>query len=214
MYICTKVLSSQMVNLKFLNYRIMDIDINIGPILNDLNRGDKKAFTYVFNRYYRPLYAVAFRYLKSEDAAMDAVQETFMRLWEKRDSLAFDTNLRSLLFTILKNLILNEIRHNTIVYERQYELAQMDSENVYNMNEAYDRKETRELLFKYIQKLPQQQRKVCLMKIVQGLTNQEIADKLNLALPTVKLHYSQALKKLRNELYSLFLVIFVIVIIL
>ncbi len=192
----------------------MDIDINIVPILNDLNKGDKKAFTYVFNRYYRLLYTVAFRYLKSEDSAMDAVQETFMRLWEKKDTLTFDTNLRSLLFTILKNLILNEIRHNTIVYERQYELAQMDSENVYNMNEAYDRKETRELLFKYIQKLPQQQRKVCLMKIVQGLTNQEIADKLNLALPTVKLHYSQALKKLRNELYSLFLVIFIIVVIL
>ena len=69
----------------------MDIDINIVPILNDLNKGDKKAFTYVFNRYYRLLYTVAFRYLKSEDSAMDAVQETFMRLWEKKDTLTFDT---------------------------------------------------------------------------------------------------------------------------
>jgi len=169
-------------------------------ILLGLNKGDKVAFSKVFKNYHRLLYALAFRYLKSEDAAMDAVQNVFMVLWEKRESLNFDTNLRSLLFTILKNYVLNEIRHNKIVYEKQYEISQLESNKEIDISDAIENKEMKTLLYTSIQKLPFQERKVCLLKIVNGMTNQEIAERLNISIPTVKSHYTQAIKKLRNEI--------------
>ena len=169
-------------------------------ILLGLNKGDKVAFSKVFKNYHRLLYALAFRYLKSEDAAMDAVQNVFMVLWEKRESLNFDTNLRSLLFTILKNYVLNEIRHNKIVYEKQSEISQLESNKEIDISDAIENKEMKTLLYTSIQKLPFQERKVCLLKIVNGMTNQEIAERLNISIPTVKSHYTQAIKKLRNEI--------------
>lgn len=179
----------------------MEKDISIDcVILLGLNKGDKVAFSKVFKNYHRLLYALAFRYLKSEDAAMDAVQNVFMVLWEKRESLNFDTNLRSLLFTILKNYVLNEIRHNKIVYEKQYEISQLESNKEIDISDAIENKEMKALLYTSIQKLPFQERKVCLLKIVNGMTNQEIAERLNITIPTVKSHYTQAIKKLRNEI--------------
>ena len=71
---------------------------------------------------------LAYRYLKSGPEAEDAVQHTFMRLWEQRETFDFSEGLRSLLFTILKNYILNELRHQRIVLEKHEELLQQNSE--------------------------------------------------------------------------------------
>ena len=62
-----------------------------------------------FERYNRLLYALAYRYFKSGEEAEDAVQYTFMKLWEQRTNFSFESGIRSLLFTILKNYILNEL---------------------------------------------------------------------------------------------------------
>lgn len=54
-----------------------------------------------------------------------------------------------------------------------------------------------------IDKLPPQKQKICLLKIEYGLSNQEIADRMGITVPTVKSHYTQAIKALRNEIESL-----------
>ncbi len=58
-------------------------------LYHDLKTGSEKAFASVFNRYHRLLYALAFRYLKSGSEAEDAVQYTFMRMWESGKALIF-----------------------------------------------------------------------------------------------------------------------------
>ena len=47
-----------------------------------------------------------------------------MKLWEQRTNFSFESGIRSLLFTILKNYILNELRHRSLVFEKLYEMAQ------------------------------------------------------------------------------------------
>ena len=58
-----------------------------GQLYNGLSIGKAEAFASVFDRYHRLLYALAYRYLKSGPEAEDAVQHTFMRLWEQRETL-------------------------------------------------------------------------------------------------------------------------------
>ena len=75
-------------------------------LYDDLRRGKEYAFAAVFDRYHRLLYTIAYRFLKSEEEAEDAVQYLFMKLWEQRETFSFESGIRSLLFTILKNYIL------------------------------------------------------------------------------------------------------------
>lgn len=175
-------------------------------LYTSLNAGKADAFATVFDRYHRLLYALAYRYLKSGPDAEDAVQHTFMRLWEQREKIDFSAGLRSLLFTILKNYILNELRHQRIVLEKHEELLRQDQDEEDAMKVLEDA-DFRRHLHAAIGKLPPQKQKICLMKIEQGLSNQEIADKLHITIPTVKSHYTQAIKQLRSMIDKLILIL-------
>lgn len=167
-------------------------------IIEGISKGDKKAFSFIFERNYRLMYAIAMKYLKDEDAAMDAVQNAFIKLWEKRSDLVEDTNLHNLLYTILKNDILNEIRNNRLHYEKLYLMVQQETETAYEPLQENSRDKYVKLLHEKISKLPPQQRAICELKINLNLTNMEIAERLGIALPTVKVHYYKALKTLRK----------------
>lgn len=169
-------------------------------LYEDLRKGSKAAFTIVFDRYARLLYSLAYRYLKSAEESEDAVQYTFMRLWEQHESFDFQQGIRSLLFTILKNYVLNELRHRKIVFEKHYEMAQQNEETDENFLKELERKDFREHITMAINKLPPQKKRICLLKIEGKLSNQEIADKMQLSVATVKSHYTQAIKMLRTEI--------------
>ncbi len=124
-----------------------------------LRQGDEAAFTVVFERYNRLLYALAYRYLKSGEEAEDAVQYTFMKVWGQRDSFDFRSGIRSLLFTILKNYILNELRHRQIVFEKHYEIAQQGEEVDEGFLKEFESKELKEHLWSAISELPPQKEK-------------------------------------------------------
>jgi len=179
-------------------------------VLMQLRDGNEKAFSAVFDTYHRYLYVLACRYLMSDSYAEDAVQHTFMRLWEGRETFDYKTGIKNLLFTILKNYMLNEIRHNNLVIQKNYELAQFNEEMeagfLHNLEDA----DFKTHLYKLIEQLPPQKREVCLLKIQQGLTNQEVADAMNISIPTVKSHYTQVIKLLRSQLEKLIMIVLVI----
>ena len=174
-------------------------------LYDDLRRGKEYAFAAVFERYNRLLYTIAYRFLKSEEEAEDATQYLFMKLWEQRTNFSFESGgIRSLLFTILKNYILNELRHRSLVFEKLYEMAQqVNDEDEDDFLTQFENGELGKFLRVAIDKLPPQKQKICLLKIEYGLSNQEIADRMGITVPTVKSHYTQAIKALRNEIESL-----------
>lgn len=177
-------------------------------LYDDLRRGKEYAFAAVFDRYNRLLYTIAYRFLKSEEEAEDAVQHLFMKLWEQRETFSFESGIRSLLFTILKNYILNELRHRSLVFEKLYEISQqMDEEGGEDFLARFEQSELKKSLRVAIDKLPPQKQKICLLKIEYGLSNQEIADKMGITVPTVKSHYTQAIKALRSEIESLMILL-------
>ena len=171
-------------------------------LYDDLRRGKEYAFAAVFERYNRLLYTIAYRFLKSEEEAEDAIQYLFMKLWEQRTNFSFESGIRSLLFTILKNYILNELRHRSLVFEKLYEMAQQVNDEDDFLTQ-FENGELGKFLRVAIDKLPPQKQKICWWKIEYGLSNQEIADRMGITVPTVKSHYTQAIKALRNEIESL-----------
>ena len=165
---------------------------------SELRQGKEEAFECLFNQYNRLLYTIAYRFLKSEEEAEDAVQYTFMKLWEEREKLDLQQGVRSLLYAIIKNYIMNELRHKRVVYEKNYQLAQQTEEATDEFWDAYEQQNLHEQLLCAINRLPSQKSMICKMKLKQGMSNQEIATLMHITVATVKSHYTQAVKMLRS----------------
>lgn len=165
-----------------------------------IEQGDERAFTQVYEKYHKLLYALAFRYLMNSDMAADVVQHVFARLWEYRSELRVGINLKNYLFTMTKNHVLNLIRNENSALAKNYEMAQATLPYEDNLMEKLEKKELISCFYKAVDRLPAQKRAICLMKVKEELTNQEIAERMNLSVNTVKTHYSEALKLLRFHL--------------
>lgn len=167
-------------------------------LVDSLRQGNEQAFATIWERYHRMLYALAFKYLKDQDAAQDALQQVFLKLWETRRMLTIRVNLKNYLYTMLKNHVLNEIRNHNCAIEKYYELAQEAEEYEEEIIRKIEDREMKQEIRKAIDRLPFQKRQVCLLKWNEALSNQEIAERMHISVPTVKSHYSEALKLLRK----------------
>lgn len=163
-----------------------------------LKKKDGSAFTAIYDRYHKLLYVVAYKYLKDEEYAKDAVQQIFLKLWESHAVLSININLKNYLFTMLKNHVLNEIRNNLTALEKNYELSQSSVEYEEEIIARLEDKELKYQLYQAINNLPVQKKQVCLYKLKENLSNHDIAEKMDISIPTVKTHYSQAIKMLRE----------------
>jgi RNA polymerase sigma-70 factor (ECF subfamily) len=143
------------------------------------------------------LYALSYRYLKSQAVAEDAVQHVFVKLWEHRADIMVVANLRNYLYSMAKNYILNYIRNEHSAIAHNYRIAQSAGAVEDNLLETIERKELMAMFYQAIKLLPPQKKEICLLKMEDKLSNQEIADKMQLSVNTVKTHYAQAIKLLR-----------------
>lgn len=176
-------------------------------LFNLIENGDKIAFTEAYNKYHRLLYSVSYRYLMDREKAEEAVQYVFVRLWEYRSDLNIGISLKNYLFTMTKNYVLNIIRNENCMTEKQYELAQRASEFADDFVEKFENRERMDIFYKALDKLPEQKREICLLKVREELSNKEIAERMNLSVNTIKTHYSEALKLLRIHLKKMLMII-------
>lgn len=172
-----------------------------------IEQGDEGAFTQAYERYHKLLYVLAYRYLMSSDMAEDAVQHVFTRLWEFRSELRVGISLKNYLFTMTKNHVLNLIRNENSSITKNYEMAQAAPLYEDNLIENLEKKELMSGFYKAVDMLPAQKREICLLKVQEELTNQEIAERMNLSVNTVKTHYSEALKLLRIHLNKMLIIV-------
>lgn len=161
-----------------------------------LRQSDETAFRALFDRHYERLYLFTFSYLKNREQAEDVVQETFLQLWKSRHTLNSQLPPDALLFTIAKRLTLNALRKQTngIAAKNRFwqriKKKSNETENTVLFNEL--KRHTEQLL----QTLPPQQQQVFLLSRQEGLSYEEIAERLQISPHTVRNHLSSALKQL------------------
>lgn len=165
--------------------------------------GDTQAFTEAYNLYHKLLYTLAYKYLMNEEMSKDAVQHVFSKLWESRNTISINTSLKNYLFTMTKNHILNVIRNQNSAIQKNYEIAQTAETTEDNLLREIEESELKLSFYNAINKLPENKREICLLKIRDELSNQEIADKMQLSINTIKTHYSESIKILRRYLSHL-----------
>ena len=80
-------------------------------LVQRLRNKDEGAFEIVFNSHYRALCGYARKYLDEVEAAEEIVQEVFVKFWEKCESIAPDSSIKSYLYRSVHNTCLNYIKH-------------------------------------------------------------------------------------------------------
>lgn len=160
----------------------------------------KEKFQALFRAYYGSMCVFAARYLGDEEEAKDVVHDMFCHLWENPEELAKVTNERNYLYVLVRNRCLDVLRRREARdrYVRSCPQEEDKEDPVY-FDEEVAREELYRLLDEGIKQLPEQGRKIILLKL-QGLKNQEIADKLHVALSTVNTLKNNAYKTLRTFL--------------
>lgn len=164
-----------------------------------LQKGNKLAFTQIYYRYSKMLYAVALRYLKDEASAKDAVQQVFIKLWERYKDIVITNSLRNYLYTMMRNYVLNEIKNNKVKLIENYQEAQQKS-TVENIAETIEKEEVLNAFYNALELLPEAKKEVCILKMEDRMTNEQIAETLKISVSTVKTHYAQAKEILKRHL--------------
>ncbi len=156
-----------------------------------------QAFKQLFNQYVDPLKNFIFFRVGDIAVAEDLVQETFIKLWEKRDEIK-DETVKSLLYTIASNLSKNHIKHQKVVLNFATKSSQPALSE--SPQQVLEHKEFSQKLAKALANLTEANRTTFLMNRVEQVTYAEIAERLNISVKTVEKRMSITLKLLYKEL--------------
>ena len=154
-----------------------------------------------FSTEYLPLapmlYRIAFHILEQQDEAEDAVQETFLKLWEIRDKLDDVESAKAYSIRILKNECLDRLRKAKKSVPADQVLVR---EPISPTDEQIDARRRLEKVLGAIKSLPDSQKQVLLLRTVEGLSYEEISKKMGMSQLTLRVLLTRARGALRNLL--------------
>jgi RNA polymerase sigma-70 factor (family 1) len=173
-------------------------------VLALLKEGQERAFDCLYIRYRNKLVGVAFARTRSKEQAEEIVQDVFVDLWQKRETLVIHHTFSAYVFTAVKYKVLDHIARLK-VKDRYVQEMEKFSAAALNVTELQiDFNELDYHLNKSINDLPEKCREVFRMSRFEHYTVNEIAARLNVSPDTAKYHIAHALKTLRQNLRHLY----------
>ena len=157
----------------------------------------KADYIDLFNQLYSPI--KNFIYYKTGDIELadDIAQDTFIKIWEKRNEIRKET-VKSLLYTIAGTLCKNRFEHQQVVFEFANNFQQ--TETSVSPEFELELKEFNNKLQNAIGKLNYKNRVVFLMNRIDGLTYKQIADNLGLSQKAIEKRMKNALDELKKTI--------------
>jgi RNA polymerase sigma-70 factor (ECF subfamily) len=169
-------------------------------VLESLKSGNERALQTIYLHLKAPLVHFLFSLLKSKEEAEDIAQETFISLWENRETLDTGRNVRSLIFTIARNKVINLFKRNQIGQQYVTEAEYHNAEAVTTSEDLLIARETELLIDLIVHRMPEMRRDIFVMSHYQGLSNDEIAERMNIPKENVANHIARAKRELKKIL--------------
>jgi RNA polymerase sigma-70 factor (ECF subfamily) len=175
---------------------------NKGFIVTDFKAGREEAFDIFFHSYYRAFVFFSCKLVNERDIAEDIVAESFIRLWDRREKLNSENELKNYMYRIVYNASLRWLERQKTqskVY-KLYTLNNPQSDNGFFENVV--KSETIRRVLEAMNKLPNECRMVFVKLYVEGKSVKETAEELEVAVSTVKNQKARGVKLLRERLAS------------
>jgi RNA polymerase sigma-70 factor (ECF subfamily) len=179
-----------------LNFQKMSPDEE--KIWEHIQRRDGQTFENYYKEHYKFFFLAACRYLRDPGLAQEIVNDVFIKLWQDAGTITIQSSLKSYIYRSIVNRSLNELDRNKRERQSQVELSRRLQQH--SESKEMEENELRIKLFRAIDQLPEQARKVFMMSRFEELKQQEIANRLNISIKTVKNHITYALKQLHKVL--------------
>lgn len=162
-----------------------------------LQRGDRAAFTEIYERHWQSLLHTAQRILNDKEACMDLLQEVFVWLWTHREE-AEPSSLKGYLTTAVKYQVANFIRNSKVRDKYILHTESLGLTEVYE-DDPLELKELKEVITKVTATLPARCQEVFNLSRNEHKSNKEIAGMLGISEKTVEMQITIALKRLKTE---------------
>ncbi len=167
-------------------------------VITQFNMGSTQAFSKIYNYYHRQLFFFARRLITDTQEAEDIVAECFIKVWNKRGDFQTLQNVKAFLFIATRNACFNFLKASQSQHSSHKELFYLsdgiDESAVFQQEITA---ELLQLLYSDIENLPPKRRKIVEM-ILQGLTDSQIAEQLNITAKTVRNQRANAIQLLRE----------------
>jgi RNA polymerase sigma-70 factor (ECF subfamily) len=169
-------------------------------IIKNLKEGDVLSFDNIFKKYNKKVYFFALSYLKNKEEAEDVVQEVFMNLWRYRDQINEYYVFSKYLFKITYNSTCKKFRKQASDKKQLEEVMRnfIFEDNSPNLDIEYN--SMLETANSLIEKMPSRQKEIFLLNINGQLTNEQIAQQMNISKKTVENYLAKAKTSLKKSL--------------
>ncbi|MFH1862078.1 MAG: RNA polymerase sigma factor [bacterium] len=161
--------------------------------------GEEGAFNLLVRKYQTRVFQLVYGFVGIHEEAQDLSQEIFLRAYQKLKEFRGESSFFTWLYRIAVNVSLNTVRKARLRKFLSLENAGLTISNPAPLpDQLMEERETTRKLQRAIQKLPNKQKTVFLLRYYHQLPHAEIAQILNRDLGTIKANYHQAIKKLKK----------------
>lgn len=171
-------------------------------LLKRIADDDRAAFTILYSHHLNNLYRYIYLFTKSKDTSEEIIQNVFIKIWERRETLGSITSFKAYLYRSAKNLLLDEVRKNQVKTKVFFTLKP-DSEESYEESDAkiiYD--QYYQIAQDAINLLPKKRKQIVELRTNEDLTLDEIAEKLSISKCVVKKQLYTGMHFIRDYLHK------------
>lgn len=168
-------------------------------VIRRCRAGDRSAFNQIVRAHQERVYWVIRRMVRDHDEALDIAQEVFVKAYQKLDSFRGDAKIFTWLYRIAVNLSLNHVRKGRLrsffsLSDTETDFLQGDDDPAQRVEDN----ESRELIHRAINTLPEKQRAVFVLRYFEELPYEEISTILNTSTGGLKANYHHAVRKIER----------------
>lgn len=178
--------------------------MNERELIARLQKRDEATFEELIRQYEKKVYTLCFRMCGNSEDAEEAAQDAFLALWRGIDRFRQESSLSTWIYRLATNACIDTLRRR----KKQSGSVSLDDEELFvdavdtspQPQETVEHRETQKLLQEGLSALPEEYRKVLILREIEGLSYTEIAESASIELGTVKSRISRGRSLLRNFL--------------
>jgi RNA polymerase sigma-70 factor (ECF subfamily) len=166
--------------------------MDTADILSRCRKGDQEAWNMLINSYSKSVYNIALNFFAERDIAADVTQEIFIKIYHNLDKFREEKSFTSWIFAISKNYCIDYWRRNKKFLQNSQELDEKISSGLSTPEEKLMKDSEIEVLRRKISLLEPELRIVLIMRDIQDMSYQEIAERFSIPEGTVKSRINRA----------------------
>ena len=165
--------------------------------------GDSDAFDTLMSTHYRSLFQYGSKFSRDREFVKDSIQDLFLKLWEKRENLDSDAQVKPYMMASLRRLMHRSITSKSWVGNEPLEDTEASFEIEFSVEHKYIENESisvrTEQLRHYLDELPKRQKEVVYLKYFQEMDRNQISEVMDITPQTVSNLLQIAIKQLKKH---------------